>query len=68
MLTQYRHHSRLYGEHVTRWRLYLEQMEKSLPRLQLYVVQRGEQINLRLLNGVRVIPPLPLSPNNDKPE
>lgn len=68
MLTQYLHNSRLYGEHVTRWRLYLEQMEKSLPRLQLYMVQRGEQVNLRLLNGVRVMPPLPLSPNNDKPE
>lgn len=51
ILAQYRANSRIYGEDVTRFRLYLETMEKILPRVQIYVVKRGERVNLRLLNG-----------------
>ena len=61
ILAQYRTNSKIYGEDVTRFRLYLETMEKILPRVQVYVVQRGERVNLRLLNGTRLvtIPPAP---------
>lgn len=61
IVEQYHTNSRLYGEEVTRSRLYLEQLEKSLPRLQTYVVEPGEQVNLRLFSGNRAspFPPLP---------
>ena len=54
ILEQYRTNSQIYGEDVTRFRLYLETMEKVLPRVQVYVVQPGARINLRLLNGTRL--------------
>jgi membrane protease subunit HflK len=61
ILTQYRINSNIYGQDVTRFRLYLETMEKVLPRVQTYVVKPGERINLRLLNGTRLttFPPAP---------
>ncbi len=64
ILAQYRTNSRIYGEDVTRFRLYLETMEKILPRVQVYIVKRGERVNLRLLNGTRAvtIPPADGSP------
>lgn len=51
ILAQYRVNSRIYGADVTRFRLYIEAMEKILPRVQIYVVKPGERVNLRLLNG-----------------
>jgi membrane protease subunit HflK len=54
ILAQYRTNSRIYGEDVTRFRLYLETMEEVLPRVQVYVMQQGERVNLRLLNGTRL--------------
>jgi hypothetical protein len=54
ILAQYRADNQIYGEDVTRFRLYMEQMEKVLSRVQTYVVQRGERVNLRLLNGRRI--------------
>lgn len=61
ILAQYRTNSQIYGEEVTRFRLYLETMEQILPRVQTYLVQRGERINIRLLNGNRIatFPPTP---------
>lgn len=61
ILVEYRKNSEIYGADVTRFRLYLETMETILPRVKSYVVQRGERVNLRLLNGspVAPFPPLP---------
>ena len=54
ILTQYQINSRIYGEDVTRFRLYLETMEQVLPTVQTYVVQPNERVSLRLLNGAQV--------------
>lgn len=61
ILAEYQTNSKIYGEDVTRFRLYLETMEKILPQVQTYVVQPGERINLRLLDGTSVttFPPAP---------
>ncbi|MBX3011875.1 MAG: FtsH protease activity modulator HflK [Caldilineaceae bacterium] len=58
---EYEANRKIYGEAVTRFRLYLETMERVLPRVKTYVVQQGERINLRLLNGGQMnsLPPLP---------
>ena len=60
ILTQYQTNSRIYGEKVTRFRLYLETMERVLPQVQTYIVQPNERVSLRLLNGTQVsaFPPL----------
>lgn len=61
VLAQYRTNSSIYGEKVTRFRLYLERMEQIFPRIKTYVVKPGEKVNLKLLeNGdsVDVFPPL----------
>lgn len=62
ILAQYRVNSRIYGADVTRFRLYLETMERILPRVRTYVVKRGERVNLRLLNGT----PLTTFPPTDE--
>lgn len=54
ILAQYSTNSKIYGEEVTRFRLYLESMEQVLPRVQTYVVKPGERVSLRLLNGAQV--------------
>jgi len=61
ILQEYQTNSKIYGEAVTRFRLYLETMERVLPRVKTYVVQRGERLNLRLLNGgsLNTFPPEP---------
>ncbi|MCB0183613.1 MAG: FtsH protease activity modulator HflK [Caldilineaceae bacterium] len=61
ILQEYQTNSKIYGEAVTRFRLHLETMERVMPRVKTYVVQRGERINLRLLNGgqVNTFPPVP---------
>lgn len=61
ILNEYRINSRIYGEAVTRFRLYLETMEQVLPRVQVYVVEPGERVNLRFLEGenVTTFPPAP---------
>lgn len=51
ILAQYQTNSSIYGEQVTRFRLYLEQMEKIFPRVQTYIVKPGERVNLRILDG-----------------
>jgi membrane protease subunit HflK len=54
ILAEYEANTLIYGEDVTRYRLFLETMEKILPQVRTYVVQAGEAINLRLLAGVDV--------------
>lgn len=50
VLAEYGDNSRIYGEEVTRYRLYLETLDTILARVQLYVVdgENGGQVNLRL--------------------
>ena len=53
ILAEYQTNSKIYGEGVTRYRLYLETIEKILPRVQVYTVDTtdGGQINLRLFGN-----------------
>lgn len=63
ILAEYQVNSEIYGEDVTRYRLYLETLERILPRIQIYVVntENGERVNLRLMgNSV----PLSTATNN----
>lgn len=62
IIAQYQTNSAIYGTKVTRFRLYLEQMEKIFPRIKTYVVRPGETVNLKLLDsegGVQVFSPNP---------
>jgi len=54
ILTEYQTNSLIYGENITRYRLFLETLELVLPRTQIYVVnvENGETVNLRLFDGV----------------
>jgi len=53
ILAEYEDNSQIYGEDVTRYRLYLEMLEQVLPRVQVYVVdnENGGTINLRLFGN-----------------
>jgi len=53
VLAEYQTNSKIYGEDVTRYRLYLEVLEKILPRVQIYTVDtaNGGTINLRLFGN-----------------
>ena len=53
VLAEYGTNSQIYGEDVTRYRLYLETLEKVLPRVQVYVVdsENGGSVNLRLFGN-----------------
>lgn len=60
IVSEYRTNSAIYGRDVTRFRLYLEKMEKIFPKITTYVVKPGEQVNLRILSSdeqVSVFPP-----------
>ena len=50
VLATYRDNTRIYGEAVTRYRLYLETMDEVLPRVRIYAVDiaKGGNVNLRL--------------------
>ncbi len=54
ILAEYQTNSTIYGEDITRYRLFLETLELILPRVQIYVVntQNGETVNLRLLGSM----------------
>lgn len=60
VLVEYQNNSAIYGEDVTRYRLYLETLEKILPRVQVYTVdvRDGSGVNLRLF-GNPVATPTP---------
>lgn len=52
-LAQYQRDAGVFGPEVTRYRLYVETMEKILPRARKYVVEagpNGQQLNLRILD------------------
>jgi membrane protease subunit HflK len=53
LLAEYDTNSRIYGKDVTRYRLYLETLEKILQRAQVYVVdsKSGGEVNLRLFGN-----------------
>jgi len=53
ILAEYQTNSAIYGENITRYRLFLETLELILPRVQIYVVntENGETVNLRLLGS-----------------
>lgn len=53
VLAEYEDNSQIYGENVTRYRLYLETLEEILPRVQVYVVdsENGGGVNLRLFGN-----------------
>jgi membrane protease subunit HflK len=58
LLSEYQTNSQIYGEDVTRYRLYLETLEKILPRVQVYVLNSGdgETFNLRLFGNPADMP------------
>lgn len=62
VLAEYQTNSKIYGEDVTRYRLYLEILEKILPSVQIYTVDtaNGGTINLRLFgNPASTLTPTP---------
>ena len=58
VLKEYQTNSRIYGEDVTRYRLYLETLDKVLKRAQVYVVDKanGGTLNLRLFGNSPAVP------------
>ncbi|HIE28896.1 TPA: FtsH protease activity modulator HflK [Candidatus Poribacteria bacterium] len=54
MLAEYQKNRQIYSEDLTRYRLYLESMEKVLARMQKYIVNptnKGEKLNLKFINA-----------------
>lgn len=53
VLAEYQDNTRIYGDEITRYRLYLETLEKVLSRVQVYVVDgdSGGAVNLRLFGN-----------------
>ena len=66
VVKEYQTNSRIYGEEVTRYRLYLEMLDKVLKRAQVYVVDKsnGGTLNLRLFGNPPAAPntPAPAAP------
>ncbi len=53
MLAQYQRDAKIYSEDVTRYRLYLETMERILPRIKKYILKPaapGQKVNLKFVN------------------
>ena len=53
VLVEYQKNSQMYTQDVTRYRLYLETMERILPRIKKYILKAptdGEKVNLRFIN------------------
>lgn len=56
VVAQYKRDALIYGPEVTRYRMYVETMEKILPKAKKYVVepgQNGEQVNLRIIEQLQ---------------
>lgn len=53
VLAEYQDNTRIYGDEITRYRLYLETLEKVLSRVQVYVMDgdSGGAVNLRLFGN-----------------
>lgn len=65
VLVQYQRDAQIYGPEVTRYRLYVETMEKILPKARKYVVEPGKDgqgVNLRLLEQLPSSPSPPQGP------
>jgi membrane protease subunit HflK len=52
VLAQYHKDAKIFGPEVTRYRLYIETMERVLPKAKKYVVEpkQGGQVNIRILD------------------
>ena len=68
VLVEYQASKRIYGPELTRYRLYLETMDKILPRVQTFIVDvaNGNRFNLRLLGNATATQPSP-SPQPQQP-
>ncbi|PKL23100.1 MAG: FtsH protease activity modulator HflK [Spirochaetae bacterium HGW-Spirochaetae-3] len=51
ILAQFRKDKQVYGEDVTRFRLYLESMEKVMKRVRTYVIEKGGKLDLRMIES-----------------
>lgn len=67
LLSEYQTNARIYGKDITRYRLYLETLDKIMQRAQVYVVdtRNGGTVNLRLF-GNQAVPtvPTPVGPQS----
>jgi modulator of FtsH protease HflK len=62
VLVQYQMDAQVFGPEVTRYRLYVETMEKVLPKARKYIVEpgpNGEQVTVRILDQLPAAPPAP---------
>lgn len=62
VVAQYQRDAQIFGPQTTRYRLYVETMEKILPKAKKYIVEPGpggEQVNLRLLEQLPALLPAP---------
>ena len=60
VLAQYKRDAKTFGPEVSRYRLYVETMERTLPKAKKYIVEpgrNGEGVNLRILEPLPVAPP-----------
>jgi membrane protease subunit HflK len=55
ILSQFRSDRLIYGEDVTRFRLYLETMERVIKRVNTYVVEKDGKIDLRMVDAMQKI-------------
>jgi membrane protease subunit HflK len=61
ILAQFRRDKLIYGEDVTRFRLYLESMEKVMKRMRTYVIEKGGKLDLRIIESADGKPAVPLA-------
>ena len=60
ILTQYQRDAQVFGPEVTRYRLYVETMEKILPKAKKFIVEpnpNGDQVNVRIVDQLPTAPP-----------
>jgi membrane protease subunit HflK len=60
VLTQYQRDAQIFGPEVTRFRLYVETMEKILPKAKKFIVEpnpNGDQVNVRIVDQLPGTPP-----------
>jgi modulator of FtsH protease HflK len=62
LLAQYRRDAQIFGPDVTRYRLYVETMERVLPKARKFIVepsQNGEEVNVRIVDQLPATAPAP---------
>ena len=60
VLVQYQRDAQVFGPEVTRFRLYVETMEKILPKAKKFIVEpspNGDQVNVRIVDQLPAAPP-----------